>query len=175
MTISVAEEHLPLLAGAGDDGDVVREELLRFSREIAFAAARVYAAAAETRGSWDARLEALVIDGLVRGSIVGDPLPSQLAALGWHGTGPLAALVGHAPDRPAATGAGRRLHRARTGWAATLMAGVHGDRLVVVVGGVQRPDRGGPAPARRPSATARSWSARWPPTSSDAARSPRPR
>src|SRR5256885_12101416 len=48
--------------------DLLREELLRFSREIAFAAARVYAGAAESRGSWDARLEALVIDGLVRGS-----------------------------------------------------------------------------------------------------------
>ena len=48
---------------APDEAAVVREELLRFSREIAFAAARVYASAAESRGSWDDRLEALVIDG----------------------------------------------------------------------------------------------------------------
>ena len=95
-TIAVAEDNLPLLAGA--DADVVREELLRFSREIAFAAARVYASAAENRGSWDARLEALVIDNLVSGSVVGDPLPSQLAALGWRR---------HRPDR------GRRRQRAR--------------------------------------------------------------
>jgi hypothetical protein len=43
--IAVAEENLPALAGA-DDEPVVREELLRFSRELAFAAARVYATAA---------------------------------------------------------------------------------------------------------------------------------
>ncbi len=66
QTIAVAEENLPLLASA-DDRDVVSEELLRFSREIAFAAARVYAIAAERRGSWDARLEALVIERLVSG------------------------------------------------------------------------------------------------------------
>jgi len=38
--IAVAEDNLPGLAGPAD-ADVVREELLRFSREIAFAAARV--------------------------------------------------------------------------------------------------------------------------------------
>jgi len=47
-TIAVAEEQVPLLATAGDEG-ALREELLRFSREIAFAAARVYAGAAESR------------------------------------------------------------------------------------------------------------------------------
>src|SRR5262249_11979411 len=39
-TIAVAEENLPTLADDHDQ-DLVREELLRFSREIAFAAARV--------------------------------------------------------------------------------------------------------------------------------------
>src|SRR5690242_13459161 len=48
-TIAVAEDNLPRLAGP-DAEDAVREELLRFSREIAFAAARVYAMAAESRG-----------------------------------------------------------------------------------------------------------------------------
>ncbi|HJQ43981.1 MAG TPA: PucR family transcriptional regulator, partial [Jatrophihabitantaceae bacterium] len=98
-SIAVAEENLPSLAGA-DDHDLVREELLRFSREIAFASARVYASAAESRGSWDDRLEALVIDSLVRGTEIGDPLPTQFAALGWHGAGPISAVVGSAPDRP---------------------------------------------------------------------------
>ncbi|HEY2167228.1 MAG TPA: PucR family transcriptional regulator, partial [Jatrophihabitantaceae bacterium] len=101
QTIAVAEENLPALASA-DDVDMVREELLRFSREIAFAAARVYAQAAETRGSWDERLEALIIDSLVSGSDIGDPLPSQLAALGWQASGPIGAVVGTAPDGPPA-------------------------------------------------------------------------
>lgn len=133
QSIAVAEENLPLLAGP-DDVDVVREELLRFSREIAFAAARVYATAAENRGSWDRRLEALVIDRLVSGSVVGDPLPSQLAALGWHSSGPIFAIVGAAPDGPAdliLSAAHSRTKRL----GADLMAGVHADRLVVIVGG----------------------------------------
>src|SRR4051794_38961729 len=136
--IAVAEENLPRLSGA-DEESVVREELLRFSRELAFAAARVYASAAENRGSWDRRLEALVIDNLVSGSLVGDPLPSQLAALGWQDTGPIVAIVGAAPPGSAQTSiadvhaAARRLGR-------DAMAGVHGERLVVVAGGVSDAD-----------------------------------
>ncbi len=132
--IAVAEEHVPELAGTVDEA-AVRSELLRFSREIAFAAARVYATAAENRGSWDRRLEALVIDNLVSGSLVGDPLPSQLAALGWTGSGPIVSIVGPAPSGSAEaaltavhTRAGRR--------GLDAMAGLHADRLVVVVGGV---------------------------------------
>ena len=41
--------------------------VLRFGREVAFSAATVYASAAEARGAWDARLEALVVDAVVRG------------------------------------------------------------------------------------------------------------
>jgi hypothetical protein len=136
--IAVAEENLPLLAG-GDDAAPVREELLRFSREIAFAAAGVYARAAENRGSWDRRLEALVIDNLVSGSSVGDPLPSRLAALGWNDAGPLVAVVGAAPQSApdAALGA---VHQLAGHFGLDAMAGVHADRLVVVVGGAADPD-----------------------------------
>jgi hypothetical protein len=135
--IAVAEDNLPALAGAANEA-VVREELLRFSREIAFAAARVYASAAENRGSWDRRLEALVIDNLISGSLVGDPLPSQLAALGWHDVGPIAAVVGSAPDgRVEAVLADVHSRIRRLGLDA--MAGVHADRLVVVATGVTDP------------------------------------
>jgi hypothetical protein len=135
--IAVAEDHLPRLAGPADE-DVVREELLRFSREIAFAAARVYASAAENRGSWDRRLEALVIDNLVSGSVIGDPLPSQLAALGWHEAGPIAAIVGSAPDGPP-DAALTEVHALTRRLGLDAMAGVHADRLVVVVGGTSEP------------------------------------
>ncbi|MFN2562126.1 MAG: PucR family transcriptional regulator [Jatrophihabitans sp.] len=135
--IAVAEDNLPTLAGPGEQS-LVREELLRFSREIAFAAARVYASAAEDRGSWDRRLEALVMDALVSGSVVGDPLPSQLAALGWHDAGPIAAIVGTAPEgSPDHALATVHSRTRRLGFDA--MAGVHGDRLVVVVGGASDP------------------------------------
>jgi hypothetical protein len=137
QTIAVAEENLPLLAEPGDEG-VVSEQLLRFSREIAFASARVYARAAESRGSWDERLEALVIDGLVRGAAVGDPLPSQLAALGWRSSGPIGAVVGSAPDGPQHD-ALAEVHALARRNGLDAMAGVHGGRLVVVFGGAADP------------------------------------
>jgi PucR-like helix-turn-helix protein/diguanylate cyclase with GGDEF domain len=137
QTIEVAEQNLPLLAGPEDAG-IVHEELLRFSREIAFAAARVYARAAEARGSWDDRLEALVIDGLVRGSGIGDPLPSQLAALGWNATGPVAAVVGAAPDKRAPEILAEA-HAVTGRLGLDAMAGVHGARLVIVFGGAADP------------------------------------
>jgi len=137
LTIEVAEQNLPSLAGPAH-ADVMLEELLRFSREIAFAAARVYAMAAEARGSWDDRLEALVIDSLVRGSGIGDPLPSQLAALGWNATGPVAAVVGAAPDKPAAQ-ALADAHTVTRRLGLDAMAGVHGARLVIVFGGASDP------------------------------------
>ena len=137
QTIAVAEENLPTLA-AEHDADIVREELLRFSREIAFAAARVYALAAETRGAWDERLEALIIDNLVRGGDVGDPLPSQLAALGWQVSGPIGAVVGAAPDRPTAETLSE-VHNTTQRMGLDAMAGVHGPRLVIVFSGAADP------------------------------------
>jgi PucR-like helix-turn-helix protein/diguanylate cyclase with GGDEF domain len=137
QTIAVAEENLPALASA-DDVDLVREELLRFSREIAFAAARVYAQAAETRGSWDERLEALIIDSLVSGSDIGDPLPSQLAALGWQASGPIGAVVGSAPDGSTAERLGE-VHRLVRRLGMDAIAGLHGTRLVIVFGGAADP------------------------------------
>jgi hypothetical protein len=137
QTIAVAEEQVPFLAATGDEA-AVREELLRFSREIAFAAARVYAGAAESRGAWDARLEALVIDGLVRGGGIGEP-ESQVAALGWRTAGPVTAVAGAAPvhDQPQEilAEAHRLAHRA--GY--DVIAGVHGGRLVLLLGGADDP------------------------------------
>lgn len=41
--------------------------IVQYSREIAFGVAEVYARAAEAQGGWDARLEALVVDAVIRG------------------------------------------------------------------------------------------------------------
>jgi PucR C-terminal helix-turn-helix domain/GGDEF-like domain len=137
QTIAVAEEQLPQLA---DDADraLLREEMLLFSREIAFAAARVYASVAEVRGAWDARLEALVIEGFVRGSSIVDEPASQLAALGWRSAGPITAVVGAAPDR-SSQAVLADVHRAARRAGFDAMVAVHGDRLVVVLGGVGDP------------------------------------
>jgi hypothetical protein len=117
----------------------VADAMLRFSSEIAFAAAGVYAGAAETRGAWDLRLEALVIDGLVRGDGLGleRSVSSQLAALGWRGDGPVTAVAGSAPAQRSAAAALDSVHRAARRAGFDALAGVHGGRLVVVLGGIQ--------------------------------------
>ena len=86
IATEVFERHLPPLATDEAERRALVEGVLRFGREIAFAAATVYAGAAETRGAWDARLEALVVDAVVRGPHVDggadDALVSRAAALG---------------------------------------------------------------------------------------------
>ncbi|HEY8866980.1 MAG TPA: hypothetical protein VIM22_08600, partial [Solirubrobacteraceae bacterium] len=85
VIVDVVEAHSDQLASPGGERDL-REAVLRYSREVAFSAAEVYARAAEVRGAWDARLEALVVDALARGE-ADDNLRSRVAALGWSGRG----------------------------------------------------------------------------------------
>src|SRR3954465_3280500 len=54
--VDTVEAQVPGLAARGEE-QRLRESVLRYSREVAFAAARIYARAAEARGAWDARLE----------------------------------------------------------------------------------------------------------------------
>lgn len=109
-----------------------REAVLRYSREIAFAAARVYARAAEQRGAWDARLEALVIDAIVRGDI-SDSLLSRASALGWGQPTKIVVLAGRAPE-----GDTERLlaHTRRLGHdaGAEILTGIQSARLVIIAG-----------------------------------------
>jgi hypothetical protein len=140
QTIAVVEEHVPRLADPADEA-AIADAVLRFSREIAFAAARVYATAAETRGAWDARLEALVIDGLVRGVGPGEERSpvSQLAALGWRSEGAVTAVAGSAQTNLSDTDALDGVHRAGRRAGFDVLAGVHGGRLLVVLGGITDP------------------------------------
>ena len=113
------------------DLEAARELLLRYAREVAFAAADVYARAAETRGAWDARLEALVVDAIVRGD-ADDALASQASALSWPSTAATTVLVAQSGPHSATT-ALRRVARGHDG---ELLVGQQGERLVLVVGGV---------------------------------------
>ncbi len=135
-TIAVVEDSVADLA-APDDVGALRESLLLYSREIAFAAAAVYARAAEARGAWDARLEALVIDSLLRGEIDTDAV-SRAAALGWTSRRGVAVVAGNAPhgDPEPVVAAVHRIARHQH---MDVLTGVHGDRLVVVLGGVDDP------------------------------------
>lgn len=121
--VSVFEERI------ADADPAMREPILRYSREIAFAAADVYARAAESRGLWDARLEALVVDSILTGEH-DDELPSRSAALGWHGRGECAVLVGLAPKTLDVDVVRRKARHA----GCDVLVGVQGTRLVVVIG-----------------------------------------
>ena len=130
LTVETVEAHVDELAAPGEARDL-RDAVLRFSREVAFATAHVYATAAEERGAWHARLRALLIDALLRGDAP-DALRARASALGWTGRGEVAVVAGNAPD-------GDPEHvlddAERTARAAGLdaLAGLRGDRLVLVL------------------------------------------
>jgi hypothetical protein len=111
----------------------LRDALLRYSREVAFSAAEVYARAAELRGSWDARLEALLVDGLVRGER-GRSMISRASAIGWQGQGSVLAVVAGI-DRPLAGDDVAHLRRAVRGAAPDSLFGAHSDRVILLLGG----------------------------------------
>lgn len=138
VVIAVVEEHIEQLF-APRDQVAMREAVLRYSREIAFAAAQVYAQAAEARGAWDARLESLVVDALLRGE-TDDSLRSRAAALGWGTHDSVVVVVGEAPDaEPEAVV--DNIHRAARATHLDVLTGVQGDRLVAILGGVGDPVR----------------------------------
>ena len=160
IATDVFEQRLPPLAADDDERRVLLEEVLRFGRDAAFAAATAYAVAAEARGAWDARLEALVVDAVVRGPDDGgsdDVLVSRAAALGWDPTVPVRVVVGtvgtvgsaarkvanpRVDTVRAAAGeraAQLRRHGLRSG--RPVLAAVQGARLVVLLA---EPDRDGP-------------------------------
>jgi hypothetical protein len=107
----------------------MREAILGYSRDIAFSAADVYARAAEARGLWDARLEALVVDSIISGESA-DELASRVAALGWRAQGAVAVLLGTAPSSPDPDNL-RKIARKLN---ADLLIGYHGNRQICVLG-----------------------------------------
>ncbi|MFN0284193.1 MAG: PucR family transcriptional regulator, partial [Kineosporiaceae bacterium] len=135
--VDVVEDRAVELAAPGEPQQQVRESVLRYSREVAFAAAEIYARAAEARGAWDARLEALVVDALVRGE-ADDGLRSRAAALGWNETERVAVMVGATPAGPVEDVVGD-LRRAARSLGADALVGVQGDRVVVVLGRADDP------------------------------------
>ncbi|KQO82766.1 MULTISPECIES: CdaR family transcriptional regulator [unclassified Frigoribacterium] len=144
VTVEVVEERVK------DGDDSLREAILLYSREIAFASADVYARAAEARGLWDARLEALVVDSILSGEY-DDELPSRIAALGWHGHGEVSVLVGTTPRMLDVD----MLRRTARHLAADVLIGVQGRRLVLVIGRAEEAvdEHGTPSGANRPSFT----------------------
>jgi DNA-binding PucR family transcriptional regulator len=146
VIIDAVEAQVDELAAPGNEAEL-REAVLTYARELAFSAALVYARTAEARGAWDARLEALVVDALVHGE-TDDSLRSWASALNWSSS-PVTVVVGTIGDEddeerkgyapagvePLIEDLRAQARRARL----DLLAGVHGNRLILVVGGSDDP------------------------------------
>ncbi|HVF20060.1 MAG TPA: helix-turn-helix domain-containing protein [Mycobacteriales bacterium] len=131
LVVDTVEHEIPRLA-VGEAAVALREATLRFSREVAFAAAELYARAAEQRGAWHARQQAVLIDSLVRGDDA-ESIRGRALALGWTPAAELTVLVGTAPS-------GLDEHVIDEVEAAArhvgldALAGLREDRLIVVAG-----------------------------------------
>jgi DNA-binding PucR family transcriptional regulator len=136
--VDVVEDEVIGLAAPGEEQDL-REAVLRYSREVAFAAAQVYADAAEARGAWDARLESLVVDAVLRGE-ADDSLQSRATALGWGAVNDVAVVAGSAPSGSAA-GVVDALRRAAARLHVEALAAVQGQRLVAILGNLTEPEQ----------------------------------
>lgn len=128
-TIDVVEEQIGLLLPRGDRA-ILETAIIHYSREVAFAAAEVYARTAETRGAWDARLETMLVDAIVRAD-TDETVLSRASTLGWRSDTNLTVAVGPAPHDSAVL-ATLRSSASRMGL--DLLAAVQGDRLVAIVG-----------------------------------------
>lgn len=134
LTIDVVEHSLDDLLGP-ERAAPVHAGVLRYSRELAFATADVYARAAEARGAWDARLEALVVDSVFRAE-PDETLLSRASALGWRSSDDVTVVLGGAGDGPQVD-AFDRIRRIARDRATDVLCAVQGDRMVVVLGGIQ--------------------------------------
>jgi DNA-binding PucR family transcriptional regulator len=141
VIIDAVEAQVDELAAPGNEAEL-REAVLTYAREIAFSTAQVYARTAEARGAWDARLEALVVDSLVHGE-TGDSMHSWASALNWSSS-PVVVVVGTIGDADISGNGGAeplmeelraQARRARL----DLLAGVQGNRLILVLGGTDDP------------------------------------
>jgi DNA-binding PucR family transcriptional regulator len=133
VTMEFFEEVVPLVARSEEQLTAMTVGILKYSRDLAFSAATAYADAAEARGNWDSRMEASVVDAVVRGD-TGPELLSRAAALNWDTTAPATVVVGTPPPgRETQASQDLRDIAARHGRAA--LTDVHGTYLVAIVSG----------------------------------------
>ena len=133
VTMEFFEEVVPLLARTDDQLTALTTGILRYSRDLAFAAATAYADQAEARGAWDSRMEANIVDAVVRGD-AGPALQSQAAALNWDATAPATVIVGYPqPDRLDLVSGD--VHDVALRHGRMALSDVHGTWLVAIVSG----------------------------------------
>ena len=112
-----------------EDHDTVRILVLTFGRDVGFAAAEVYARAAEARGAWDARLESVAVDAMLHDAP--EDAATRAGTAGWNGTGPVVAIA--AKTTLDALGVSRLRHECRN-LASDCLVSVRGDSVLIVLG-----------------------------------------
>lgn len=131
-TIDTVERSFLDLPSA--DRVTLQTAMLHYSREIAFDIAVWYAKAAESRGAWDARIEALVMDAVLRGE-ADESVVARATALGWSSPDGIAVIVGDLGER---TGAVEQLRADAADAGLDVLAAPQGSRLAVLMGGPLR-------------------------------------
>ena len=139
LSIEVMESKIDDIVEPEDAPDV-HAAVLRYAREVAFATAEVYARAAEVRGAWDARLEALVVDAILRAE-TDEAVLSRASALGWSAPGEVAVVLGAVPAERTHTDVFDEVRRQARAAGMDALCATQGERLVVVLGGVDDPDQ----------------------------------
>lgn len=130
-TIDVVEHSVQEMLPEQDQA-ILSVAIITYSREVAFAAAHVYARAAETRGAWDARLEALLVDAIMRNE--GDDIVSSRASsLGIPAQKPTCVVIGATPHSSEVELDRARHHAAELGF--DVLAAIQGERLIVILTG----------------------------------------
>jgi DNA-binding PucR family transcriptional regulator len=139
LSIEVVERNVDDIVDRLDAPDVHRA-VSWYAREVAFATAEVYARAAEVRGAWDARLEALVVDAVLRAE-PDEAVLSRASALGWSAHGDVAVVLGPTPAQRSVTDLFDEVRRLARAADMDALCASQGDRLVVVLGGVDDAQR----------------------------------
>jgi sugar diacid utilization regulator len=138
LGIEVVEAHVDQVVDA-EDAPAVHAAVLRYAREVAFATAEVYARAAEARGAWDARLEALVVDSVLRAE-ADETIASRASALGWARREGVIVVLGPAPT-PRTEDLFDQVRRVARAAGMDALCATQGERLVVILGGVADADK----------------------------------
>ena len=95
----------------------------------------MYARAAEARGSWDSRLESLVVDAVLRGEATED-IHSRAAALGWGQAQGVAVAVGTSSDLTDEAELVRQVRSACRRHGREALVTINSGRVVVVLSGL---------------------------------------
>lgn len=133
-TTDVVEEQIQQVLPRGDR-QPLQLGIVHYSREVAFAAAAIYARAAEARGAWDTRIEATVVDAVVRAE-TDESVISRASTLGWNTESKVVVAIGGVPEGGAdAASQLDELRRSAAKLKLDVLAAPQGDRLVCIIGG----------------------------------------